>query len=193
MNYEPQGIQQEGRPSQERGQEGIREEESGGSKEGIGRKKAFPIFSEEDADLRLKSWRLDKWMYARGNVKRNKKKTTQFAHHLVCERAFGRRPDWKGKREVCDHINRDKMDNRRENLRIVDVATNNRNKERSRYSSSVFPNTTWNKSSKKWQSQVSVDGKSKYLGVFECRIEAAKTSEIYLESLGLLTTNHPRH
>jgi hypothetical protein len=85
------------------------------------------IFSPEDSDLGEMKWRFDRWGYARRTVNRGRlSPAAMFAHHDVCLRAFGRRPDWS-KREVCDHINRNKLDNRRENLRITSVAENNRN------------------------------------------------------------------
>lgn len=124
------------------------------------------IFSEEDADLyQNHKWRFDRGGYMRTNIK-IKKRTYQtiFAHHIVCERAFGRRPDWS-KREVCDHINRNKLDNRRENLRITCIRTNSRNIERVNRDNGA----TFHKKSNRWQSQATVYGTTYYIGLFSTK------------------------
>jgi hypothetical protein len=82
--------------------------------------KLTPVFSEEDSDLHRLNWRSDRCGYARTWVNGN---VCMFAHHMVCIRAFGRRPDWS-KREVTDHIDRNKLNNRRDNLRITTVRDN---------------------------------------------------------------------
>ena len=86
--------------------------------------KCYPIFSEEDADIAAYSWRTNKSGYARRTINRKPMQPlTILAHHDVCIRAFGRRPNW-AEREVCDHINRNILDNRRENLRITSLSIN---------------------------------------------------------------------
>lgn len=125
------------------------------------------IFSPEDADLALKTWRFDKWGYARRNHRRKPLNPIAIrAHHDVCLRAFGRRPDYS-KGEVCDHINRNKLDNRRENLRIVSVSENNWNKERK----CEFKYTTRHKCGK-YQAQFSLNGRTVYVGLFSTPEEA---------------------
>lgn len=81
--------------------------------------RALPIFSGEDADLSGFSWHIIGGYAARRLYSSPGKYTWRKAHHDVCIRAFGRKPDWNSRREVTDHINRDKLDNRRENLRLV--------------------------------------------------------------------------
>lgn len=118
-----------------------------------------PIFSEEDKDLLNYSWRLDGRGYPRRHISRSE---FRYAHHDVCLRAFGKRPDWS-KREVTDHRNRNKLDNRRENLRITNQAVNTRNREDGQY---------WSKNGRRFTARISVDGKKYYLGQFDSAEEA---------------------
>ena len=73
-----------------------------------------------------------------------------------------------------DHINGDKLDNRRSNLREVTVLQNNlnkKNRERKYFGS------TFLKKRNKWQAQIKINGKQTYLGVFDCE---KKAQECYL-------------
>lgn len=47
-----------------------------------------------------------------------------------------------------------------------------RNPSRKNKTISNFRGVVWNKKAKKWQAQVSVDGRCVYLGVYECKFEA---------------------
>jgi len=124
------------------------------------------LFSDEDADLRTMKWGLDRHGYARRTI--NNKPlppVRKFAHHLVLERSYGRRPDWSI-REVCDHIDRNKLNNRRDNLRIVSITENARNKDFSNcqyYAKHVGG---------KFQAQYSYNRKTIYIGLFKTPEEA---------------------
>lgn len=124
------------------------------------------LFSDEDADFRLLKWTLDRHGYARRSINRKPLAPLRvFAHHLVLERSCGRRPDWSI-REVCDHIDRNKLNNRRDNLRIVSVAENARNKDFSNcqyYAKHVGG---------KFQAQYSYNRKTIYIGLFKTPEEA---------------------
>lgn len=65
-----------------------------------------------------------------------------------------------------DHINRDRLDNRRANLRIVDKVANRQNRSSVRGSSSRHRGVTWDKDRKRWMAQVEMDGRSIKLGRF---------------------------
>jgi hypothetical protein len=65
---------------------------------------------------------------------------------------------------IVDHINGNGLDNRKENLRIVDVATNVANRQRSRIGNKC-PGVY--KCGKKWIAKVTVNYKKHHLGYFD--------------------------
>src|SRR5690349_6980514 len=75
-----------------------------------------------------------------------------------------------------DHINGDRLDNRRENLRVCTNSENQRNRPRSkRTGGSLFKGVYLAPcKSKPFTARIAVDGKSRYLGLFETEVEAAR-------------------
>lgn len=147
-----------------------------------GTRKTHPIFSPEDSDLESKAWRLNCQGYARTTENRKPlSPVSHFAHHLVCERVFGRRPDWS-KREVVDHINRNPLDNRRENLRICSMKENSLNSVSTKHHKTQvygakydFPYATKHACGK-WQAAATIGGRQKYIGLFDDRREASNAA-----------------
>lgn len=79
---------------------------------------------------------------------------------------------------VIDHINEIKTDNKLENLRLIG---HRENVSRSiKNSTSTYVGVSWSKNAKKWISQITIEGKTKYLGLFDNEKEANKK---YLEAL----------
>ncbi len=75
---------------------------------------------------------------------------------------------------MVDHINGDKLDNRRRNLRICGPHENNANRASVSGTSSRFKGVTWDKSREKWMAAIAAYGKSKTLGRFDSEEEAAR-------------------
>lgn len=76
----------------------------------------FVIIDDEDYDLvKDKKWYIDMNGYAIDNVSRVR------MHRIIMD---------PPKNMVIDHINRDTLDNRKENLRICTIAQNNKNKSK---------------------------------------------------------------
>lgn len=73
-----------------------------------------------------------------------------------------------------DHINRNKLDNRKLNYRFCTNQENNRNKDLYSHNSSGITGVTWNKERNKWQAQIVVDNKTINLGRYESFDEAVK-------------------
>ena len=80
--------------------------------------------------------------------------TTYMAHRLAWLYRYGEDP---GSLDI-DHINRNRSDNRLENLRLATSQQNRQN--------SSALGITWDKVCRKWQARITVDGVLMYLGVF---------------------------
>jgi len=76
-----------------------------------------------------------------------------------------------------DHINRDPLDNRRCNLRIVTKRGNRQNRGSLQGSSSSYRGVSWDKYRKRWRACIWIDGKQKLLGRFMDESEAAMVAK----------------
>lgn len=86
-------------------------------------------------------------------------------------------------KNVVDHINRDGLDNRKLNLRIVTQSHNMFNTGLRRNNSSGYKGVS--KSGNRWRASIHIDGKSKHLGTFATKEEAArKYNEVALQEYG---------
>jgi len=92
----------------------------------------------------------------------------QFVHKLIMNGGVG---------TVTDHINGDRADNRKANLRVCSQAQNARNARLSRRSSSGYKGVSWDCRGR-WLARIRVDGELKHLGRFDCKIEAAKVYNV---------------
>ena len=63
-----------------------------------------------------------------------------------------------------DHINRNKADNRIENLRNANAQQNAQNRAKTIKNTSGYKGVTWHKRDKKWQAAITVSGKVLHLG-----------------------------
>ena len=73
-----------------------------------------------------------------------------------------------------DHININPLDNRIENLRVVNNSQNTRNQKKKQNCSSIYKGVSWDKGCKKWRAMISINGKLKHLGLFDTEEEAHK-------------------
>lgn len=106
-------------------------------------------------------WRLDK----KGYPRRNAGNTTITMHREI----IGAAP-----RQIVDHIDGNRLDNRRQNLRPATPSLNGANRRKdSRQTSSRFKGVCWNKKLQKWEVSIQVEKKQKYIGLFEDEQEAA--------------------
>ena len=71
-----------------------------------------------------------------------------------------------------DHININPLDNRIENLRVVNHSINTRNQKKLKNCSSKYKGVCWHKRDSKWLAQIRIDGKIKHLGSFTNEEEA---------------------
>ncbi len=77
------------------------------------------------------------------------------------------------KREV-DHKNRNRLDNRKSNLRICNRSQNMANKLSLKGSSSKYKGVVWVKRDKIWRAGIGLNYKIYHIGYFDSEIEAAK-------------------
>ena len=86
-----------------------------------------------------------------------------------------------------DHIDRNKLNNQKINLRIIPHKLNIINCEKSRGITSKFKGVSWHKKARKFQVHLCKDGKRIYGGLFLTEIEAAKkANELYLKYFGIV-------
>ena len=84
----------------------------------------------------------------------------------------------KGK--VIDHINNNRLDNRRENLRITDRNGNAQNKTKRSNTTSKYIGVSYNTRYKKFVAQAQKDGKPIGIGKYSDEIEAAKARDLFV-------------
>ena len=74
---------------------------------------------------------------------------------------------------VCDHINHDGLDNRKQNLRNCTTRQNSFNRPSNRGSFSKFKGVSYRKNEKNYTACISINGKPVRLGVFKDEESAA--------------------
>jgi len=71
-----------------------------------------------------------------------------------------------GDGKIVDHMNRNSLDNRRNNLRLVTHSANMYNSKMQTNNTSGYRGICWHKTQKKWNVQIRVHGTRKYCGCF---------------------------
>jgi HNH endonuclease/AP2 domain len=80
--------------------------------------------------------------------------------------------------QEIDHINGDKLDNRRANLRVCTRAENNRNRSIHRNNQSGLKGVFWHSRDRRWRAKIQVDGQRLHLGNFADKADAARAYDI---------------
>lgn len=120
-----------------------------------------------------------------GYVKISINKVIIPAHRIVWAMQHGRWPFGE-----IDHINGNRADNRIENLREVTHQQNCMNRVKAQNNKSGYKGVSWHKTAQKWQSHLSIGGKSIYLGLFET---PEKAFEVYNEAAQMAYGMFLRH
>lgn len=85
---------------------------------------------------------------------------------------------------MVDHIDRNPLNNRRNNLRIATNGQNSRNVPKtSAKRSSVYKGVSWHKRKNKWIASCAINSRNKFLGYFNDEIEAAKAYDLSAKEL----------
>ena len=94
------------------------------------------------------------------------------------------------KNKEIDHINHNKLDNRKSNLRVVTSSQNKMNMHKRFPGTSKFKGVHWKKTINKWVAQIRFNGKKIHLGVFIKEEDAAlaynKAALTYYEKYAIL-------
>lgn len=85
----------------------------------------------------------------------------------------------KGDGQEVDHINRDRHDNRRENLRIGTRALNGQNLSVKPGCASRHRGVSWDKRRNRWSARVKVQGVLHWLGYFDREEDAAAAASAF--------------
>lgn len=91
------------------------------------------------------------------------------AHRLVWLYVHGQWPE-----DQIDHINHDRADNRLLNLREVTPQENSQNRKPDSLNTSGIVGVCFHKAAKKWYSQININKRCTYLGVFDDFDDAVK-------------------
>jgi len=73
-----------------------------------------------------------------------------------------------------DHINRNPLDNRRDNLRYCNSSQNKCNRLKQHNNKSGYKGVSWHKQRKKWTVRCGHHGKHHYIGLFDDKEDAAR-------------------
>lgn len=116
--------------------------------------------------------------YIPGSAKSGKRKLL-YLHHLIISRIGIDRPDGV---EV-DHIDRNPLNNQRNNLRLADRSQQRANQSISKSNTSGVKGVIFDKSRNKYRAEVCMYGKRYYLGRFDNIIEAANAYRAAAEKI----------
>ena len=90
------------------------------------------------------------------------------AHQLAWAIHYGKWPDMQ-----IDHIDGDRSNNRKSNMRLVTNAENAQNRKPAANSKSGIVGVTWSKASGGWQAKITLNGAEKNLGTYSTKEAAA--------------------
>jgi len=114
------------------------------------------------------SWHINKYGYIKTRIDRK----TYYLHRILIDAKNG---------EICDHINRNTLDNRVHNLRIVSYSESNINSRTQSNNTSGKRGVSYYRKTNKWEAYINKNRKRIKLGYFdniedaiEARMEAEK-------------------
>lgn len=97
-------------------------------------------------------------------------------HRVIYALHFGQHPEG-----LIDHIDRDKTNNKIENLRIVSDAINSRNTRKYSNNTSGYTGVYFHKAKRHWRARVRHDGKLIHIGSFPTAEQANSARVAYLQ------------
>ena len=134
----------------------------------------FALVDDEDFEW-LNQW---KWVFNNGYAvvskymgggSKNTKRVTIYMHRLVNNTPKG---------FETDHVNRNKLDNRKKNLRIASKSLNSINRGLRKDNTSGYKGVGWMEKRKKWYASIMINQKSKSLGYFNIMQDAILARQV---------------
>jgi len=133
--------------------------------------KGFVTFVDDEDYDHLMQW---KWHVDKGYAKR--------AHHFKDLNGRWRKKGIFMHRVIMntpegihtDHIDRDRLNNCKFNLRFCTISENNRNRKTQINNKSGYKGVCWKQGKKKWVAKIKVGANEFHIGSFDCPKEAAK-------------------
>lgn len=128
----------------------------------------FFVIDKEDLEKTFKTvnrWTLDDTGYAQGSCRQRKRRVR--LHRLLMGALDSPR------NEQVDHINRDKLNNTRVNLRMVTPGQNSYNAKKRVNNKSGYIGVSYRKRKGDWYASISKDNKSIGIGYYGSALEAA--------------------
>ncbi len=124
----------------------------------------FALVDDEDFErLNKLRWFYSDGGYAHTSVFMGKVEGKYKTNHIRMHRFINNTPDGF----ITDHINGDKLDNRKENLRTVNKSQNARNTGLRKGNKSGVKGCYWEERVKSWRLQIKVNLKNIHLGYFK--------------------------
>lgn len=127
------------------------------------------IDAEDVERVNRHRWFCDSQGYVSRNAVMGGRRTRQKLHRFLLNLPPGDDP-------CVDHINRDRLDNRKANLRTLTRAQNSQNKCSTTGASSVYRGVHWDPRNKRWRAFVKHRGVRTHLGLFADELEAARVA-----------------
>lgn len=123
------------------------------------------VDDDQSEILSNSTWYISKNGYVTRHIRKGHRQyTIETMHRLVMNAATG---------QCVDHINGERQDNRRENLRICDKSTNGFNRKAQRNSKTGVKGVCWIKPNQKYRAAIKAGEKHHHLGYFNTIDEAA--------------------
>lgn len=102
--------------------------------------------------------------YAARTIRMGKKFKKVLMHHILITRIIG---------QEVDHKNGNKLDNRKQNLRLCTTTQNHWNRGKLKTNKSGYKGVHWHKARQKWSVNITVNHKKYFLGYFTNKKKAA--------------------
>ena len=125
------------------------------------------LFDEDDLEKVMKyTWHINSNGYVRTNatdIDTHKQKKLSL-HRIIMNE--------NDPNIIIDHINGNRTDNRKSQLRRVTPMQNSQNHKEYKTNTSGVTGVYWNKNKNKWQASINENGRLKYLGIYDSKDDA---------------------